>query len=194
MEHCHSLFRTALLVLALAATPLLNAPAQQSDSADKSPKASGPKSAEEIKAILSKAIQAVHADATVSGFVQKETVGSNDIYSVQCTVKGTNLVAEISDDGTLLNTEQPGDIRQFPPAAEGALRGAITAMGIRENGIKLRCIYAEIQKDPSGASTIVQLASPRMIYGADVQNNRAQKGKYGFYADGTLAEKPSWAQ
>ena len=50
------------------------------------------------------------------------------------------------------------------------------------------------QFPPAGESTVVQLASPRIIYGADVQNNRGQKGKYGFYADGTLAEKPSWGQ
>jgi hypothetical protein len=183
----------ALLLLAFAISQLPNAPAQDMGSAQLSNNSSEPKSGE-IEAFLSKALKAIYPDAAVSSFEKGESAGTNAIYKVRFTADGTNMLADITGNGILLKTDEPGNIREFPEAARAAVRKAITGMGIKDNGVRLSRTYAETQKDPSGAFLVVELPSPRTTYGANVQNNHGQPGRFEFNADGTLVERPPWSK
>jgi hypothetical protein len=187
-------FLGALLVLgtAVAQLPSTSAPGQGStNSPDTTPME---KSAATVETNLLAAIKAVYPDATMGGFQKQKAVGTNDLYSVDFTANKEKMRAEVVDDGTLVETEQPGDIAQFPEAARTALIKAMTDVGMRETGIKINIRYAEIRPDGSGGANVVRLPAPVMIYGAKVQNHRGQTGKVGFSADGTPVERPSWGR
>ena len=69
-----------------------------------------------------------------------------------------------------------------------------TIPGVKDNGVILTRTYAEIQEKGHGVFTVVKLAAPQITYGANVQNNHGQPGKFRFNADGTPVERPTWVQ
>ena len=193
MKRNNSLFPPALLVLALAIAPLPNAPAQEPGPAENPDNPSQAKAAD-LDDTLSEALKAVQAGATLSSFEKARSAGTNDVYTVHFTVSGTKMLAEVTGDGSVLKTEEPGDIAKFPEAANAAVRKAITGMGVKDNGVILTRTYAEIEEKGPGAFVVVKLSAPQTTYGANVQNNHGQPGKFRFTADGTAVERPTWAQ
>jgi hypothetical protein len=152
------------------------------------------KSASETEADVTRAIKDVYPDATVGKLKKAKSEGTNDVYSVEFTSKGARMTADVVQDGTILEVEEPGDISTFPAAANAAVRKAITGMGIKDNGVRVGHTYAEIRKDDSGEPTVVKLAEPLTTYRADVANNLGTPGKFSFKADGSVVDRPAWAK
>lgn len=187
MKHNDSFFAAALMVLALAISPLSNASAQEPNQPSQSKTG-------KLQATLSSALKSTLPGAVFTGFEKEKKLGTNEVYKVQFTCNGTNMLARITGDGTLLTTDQPANIHTFPVGAKAAVRKAITGMGIKDLGVRLRHTYAEIQPESSNAFQVVTLPEPRVTYGANVRNNHGQPGRFEFTADGALVKSPSWAQ
>jgi hypothetical protein len=188
-------FLSALLALGLVMTPLPKALAQygmapaKPAGEDKSEQPSA-----EAKAKVDETVKAAFPDAAVSDYKKTASAGTNDIVAIEFTSKGSKMRGIVATDGTIMETEEPGDIRTFPDAANTAVRKAITGMGVKDLGVRLGRTYAELKKGSSNEVTIVKLDAPLLTYRADVRNNQGQPGKFSFKADGTVVEKPSWAQ
>ena len=143
---------------------------------------------------MTEAIKALYSDAVIEGFTNVGTAGTNTLFMAPFTSKGDKMLATVLSDGILIETEEPADIKTFPEAANQAVRKAITAIGVKDNGVRLGRTYAEIQIDETNNVTVVKLPEPLVTYRADVANNHGVQGKYSFKADGTPVQKPSWAQ
>jgi hypothetical protein len=150
----------------------------------------------EAGAKMTAALTTAFPDAAVVGYKKMASAGTNDVYAVQFTSKGAKfpLRSIMATDGTLMETEEPANINTFPDAANNAVRKAITGMGVRDLGVRLGRTYYELQKGSTNGLEIVQLPAPLLTYRADVRNNHGEPGKFIFKADGTVVEKPSWAQ
>jgi hypothetical protein len=148
----------------------------------------------EAAAKMTEALTAEFPDAAGITFKKMTSAGTNDVYGVQFTAKGNKMRGIVATDGTILETEEPADIKTFPDGANNAVRKAITGMGVKDLGVRLGRTYYELQKGATNELDIVRLPAPLLTYRADVQNNQGQPGKFSFKADGTPVEKPSWAQ
>jgi len=182
MKRNHCLLLAALLVTGITLTHLPNASAQ--------PQAGGNQEKTEkddVQARLADAIKAVHADAVVGASKKAKTIGTNDLYSVEFTSKGKKISADVTADGTLVKTDEAADIKSFPTPARDALIKAVTAVGMRENGLRITHTYATVNSDG-----VASKQSSATIYGADVANNRGERGRLGFSEDGSLVEHPAW--
>ena len=197
MKRNNTLFFSVLLVLGLVVTDLPKALAQygmtpapgKTSEQDKSDEPSA-----EAGAKMTEALATAFADAAVVGYKKMISAGTNDIYAVQFTSKGNKMRGILATDGTIVETEEPADIKTFPDGANNAVRKAITGMGVKDLGVRLGRTYYELDKGASNEVSMVKLQAPLLTYRADVQNNQGQPGKFSFKADGTVVEKPSWAQ
>ena len=191
MKRNKILFFSAMLALGFAIACLPNASAQETNSASTNtpPPVKEPPAAE-VEPILAEALKAVFPGAQMTEFKKQKNVGTNFVYAINATGK---IEAWIALDGIVVETEEPANINTFPPAANEAVRKAITGMGIKDNGCRLRKTYAVPQKNEAGQDALVKLPAPELTYGADVANNHGAGGKFGFKANGTLVQKPDWA-
>jgi hypothetical protein len=192
MKRNNVLFFSVIVAFGLGLTQLPNVLAQEMGSSTN--KIVEEKPPAEAEARMVDALKVPFPGAEIVTFKKTKTVGTNDIYAVELTDSGKALHASVATEGTVMETDEPADIKTFPQAANDALRKAITGVGVKDNGVRLGKTYAEVQKDESGQLAIVKLPAPVLIYRADVQNNHGTPGRFGFKADGTPVEKPDWAQ
>jgi hypothetical protein len=192
MKRNHSFFLGALLVLGLSLAQLSNVLAQYEQEGDQE-KVEKPSA--EVEAKMTEALKVDFPDAAALGEFRKiKDAGTNKIFAVEFTAKGEKMRAHVASDGTIVETEEPGDIKTFPAAASEALRKAITAMGTKDNGIRLGRTYFEVQEGGTNGVALVKLSEPMLTYRADVANNKGKPGKYSFKADGTQVEQPTWGK
>ena len=186
MKRNHGWVLSVLLAFGLGIAPSLRAQ-EAAAQADKKPSA-------EVEAKMIETVKKLFPDAVMGEFEKIGTAGTNTVFVAPFTLRGDRMLATVISDGTLLETEEPADIKTFPEAANQAVRRAITQMGVKDNGVRLGRTYAEIQTDETNNVTVVKLPEPLLTYRADVANNHGVPGKYSFKADGTPVEKPSWSQ
>jgi hypothetical protein len=186
---------SAVLILGLVSANLTVVPAQETNDTAAAAAEPAPRMSEaEARTKISDGLKEIYSDAKVGSVKKGEAVGTNDVYAVQFSAKGKKMIADVVSDGTVLEIEEPGDIKTFPGPANDAVRRAITSRGIKDLGVRVGTTYAEIQKDAAGESTVVKLSPPLTTYRADVHNTKGVKGKFSFKADGTLVQRPPWYQ
>jgi hypothetical protein len=190
MKRNKRLFFAALLTLGLGLTQLPNVLSQ--DEEGENEKAEKPSA--EVEAIMTASLKTDFPDATFGEFHKTESAGTNNLFAVEFRSLDRKMRAIVASEGTIMETEEPGDIKNFPTAASEAVRKAITAMGTKDLGVRLGRTLAEVQESGTNGVAIVKLSEPMLTYRADVQNNLGKPGKYSFKADGTLIKKPSWAK
>jgi hypothetical protein len=147
------------------------------------------KPAPEVQEKVSKAIKDAFPDAVVSEMA-KENENGLDIVEVKFTSKGSKIEADVTPDGTLVETEEAADITTFPEPAAKALNKATKEM---KGNYKIVRTFAKAEKDASGATKVTKLSEPKVAYEANVEKD-GQKGEFVFDADGKLLESPKWAK
>jgi hypothetical protein len=191
MKRNKSVFLGALLVLGLSLAQPSNVLAQYEQEGEQG---KGEKPSAEVEAKMTEALKTDYPDAALGEFRKVKDAGTNKIFAVEFTARGDKMRAQVASDGTIVETEEPGDIKTFPAAASDALRKAITAMGTKDNGIRFGRTYFEVQEGGTNGVALVKLSEPMLTYRADVANNKGKPGKYSFKADGTQVEQPTWGK
>lgn len=145
----------------------------------------------ELKTKLTQAIKTAYPDAVIKG-MGSETEDGVSFYEVKFTSKGKKIEADVTADGTLLETEEAADIGTFPEPAAKAIKAAAT--GAKIGGTEINRKFAKAEKDAtSGAVKVTKLAEPIVAYKADLKKG-GMKGEIGVSADGTVLESPNWAK
>jgi hypothetical protein len=121
----------------------------------------------------------------------KETEDGLSFVSVTLTSKGNKMDADVTEDGTIVGTEEAADISAFPKPAAKALKTATKDMTVKS--IEIAKTYAEADKNDKSGTKVVKLAHPTVAYEADVEKD-GQKGEYSVSADGTILESPKWVK
>src|SRR5262245_32842164 len=123
MKRNHSLLLSLLLVLGFGLMPVPKVFAQYGNPATATEKTTDQNKPEEksesapadAEAKVSDAIKAAFPDAWISTTKKLSTAGTNDIYGIEFTNKLGRMRAIVATDGTIMETEEPGDIKTFPP-------------------------------------------------------------------------------
>jgi hypothetical protein len=110
---------------------------------------------------------------------------------VDFATKGVKIEATLTYDGTLIDTEEPGDLKTFPKAAAKALKKATKGMTVKE--VEIARAFAKSAKDANGVTTATKLPEPTIAYEMDVEKN-GQKGEFAVDADGKILESPKWGK
>lgn len=148
----------------------------------------------EAAAKITQALKAVYPDAVI-GEMGKETEDGISFYEVGLTVKGTKMDADVTSDGTIIETEQEADMQTFPKAAADAIKKA--AKGMKISGGELTTTYAKAVKDDTTGDIqtirVVKLTAPTISYEVDVKKD-GREGEIAASAEGTILESPKWAK
>ena len=152
-----------------------------------------PKPTADVEAKITKAIKAVFPDAVI-GTMGQETEDGISFYEVELTVKGNKVGADVTSDGTIIETEEATDMKLFPKAAADAIKKA--AKGMKVTGGEITKTFAKGVKDDSTGDTqvihVVKLAEPAVAYEVDVEKD-GNEGELAVSADGKILESPKWA-
>src|SRR5208282_4581421 len=81
------------------------------------------------EATITQAIKAAYPDAVIKK-MGKESEGGISFYEVKLTVNGNKVDADVTSDGTIIETEAAADINTFPAAAAAAIKKAAKGMEI----------------------------------------------------------------
>jgi hypothetical protein len=137
----------------------------------------------EATAKITAAIKALYPEAVIS------------FYEVALTVKGNKIDANVTSDGTIIETEETTDMKLFPKAASEAIAKA--AKGMKITGGELVKTFAKAVKDDSTGDTqvthVVKLAEPTISYEVAVEQG-TNKGELAVSAGGKVLETPKWAK
>src|ERR1700694_3344615 len=95
----------------------------------------------EAEAKLSQTLKARYAEVNITG-IKKSKRTDIDLYGVEFTSQKKKMDADITGDGTIIETEEDGDIKTFPKPAAKALKKAIK--GLKVDAIEINHKYAEI--------------------------------------------------
>jgi len=148
------------------------------------------KPAPDVQAKVAQAVKAAFPDAIITGGMATGKEDGLDVVTVNFTANGVKVEGDVTPDGILVGTEEPGDIKTFPKPAAKALKKATKGM---KRSFEIARTFAKTEKDASGAMKATKLATPTVAYEADVEK-AGQKGEFAFDADGKLLESPSWAK
>ena len=147
----------------------------------------------EVEAKITKAVKAVYPDAVI-GTMGQETEDGISFYGVELMVNGKKIGADVTSDGTLIETEEATDMKLFPKAAAAAIQKA--AKGMTITGGEIAKTFAKGVKDDSTGDTqaihIVKLPEPAVAYEVDVEKD-GNTGELAVSADGKVLESPKWA-
>ena len=146
--------------------------------------------APEVQAKVALAVKAAFPDAVIKGDMATGKEDGLDVITVNFTANDVNVEGDVTPDGILVGTEEPGDIKTFPKLAAKALKKATKGM---KRSFEVARTFSKTEKDASGAVKAIKLATPTVAYEADVEKN-GQKGEFAFDADGKLLESPKWAK
>lgn len=144
----------------------------------------------EVEAKITVALKAAYPDVVIIE-MGKETEDGLSFVGVTLTSKGNKMDADVTEDGTIVGTEETTDITTFPKPAAKALKTATKDMTVKSTEIAKT--YAEADKNDKSGTKAVKLAQPTVAYEADVEKD-GQKGEFAFSADGTILESPKWAK
>ncbi len=171
------------IISALAGLGLVSLLASNTVAAEKE------KPAPEVQAKVARAIRDVFPDAVIGEMV-KENEDGLDVIGVALMSKGNKIGADVTPDGILVETEEPGEIMSFPQPAAKALKKATRGM---KASFEVAKTFAKSEKDSSGGMKVTKLAVPAIAYEADVEKD-GKKGEFAFDAEGKLLESPKWAK
>lgn len=143
-----------------------------------------------VEAKITETLKATFSDVVISGMAQ-ETEDGLTFFAVDMTSKGEKIDADVTEDGTLVGTEQAADMKTFPKAARKALEKATKGMKVVVTEIATTYAVAD-KNDPTGTKA-VKLDKPKVAYDADVEQD-GQTGEFAVSADGTILESPKWAK
>jgi hypothetical protein len=142
---------------------------------------------------ITEAIKAVYPDAVI-GEMGKETEDGLSFYEVAVTVKGAKIDADVTSDGTIIETEESADIKTFPDPAAKALTK--TTKGMKIKGAEIAKTYAKgVKDDTTGDAQVIhvtKLAEPTVAYEVDVVKD-GKRGEFSVSAEGAILESPKWA-
>ena len=158
MKRIYHILLGAMVVLGLGLAQPMNV-LEQEPSGEQG---KGESPSAEAEAKMTEALKVDFPDAALGEFKKIRNVGANQIFAVQFTFRGARMRAQVTTDGSIVETEEPGDIKTFPAAANEALRKAITAMGTKDLGIRLGRTYFEIQEDGTNPVALVRLSLPML--------------------------------
>jgi hypothetical protein len=148
----------------------------------------------EATAKITAAIKALYPEAVI-GKMGKEEEDGISFYEVALTVKGNKIDANVTSDGTIIETEETTDMKLFPKAASEAIAKA--AKGMKITGGELVKTFAKAVKDDSTGDTqvthVVKLAEPTISYEVAVEQG-TNKGELAVSAGGKVLETPKWAK
>jgi hypothetical protein len=174
---------SALAGLGLVGGILPNALAA-ADSAKPSPAA---------EAKITQAIKAAFPSAVINKMA-KETEDGISFYEVSLAANGQKIDANVTSDGTIIETEESTDMKLFPKPAADAIKKA--AKGMEISGGEMVKTYANGVKDDTTGDTqmirVVKLGEPTVSYEVNVAKD-GNKGELAVSADGKVLEVPKWA-
>jgi hypothetical protein len=144
----------------------------------------------EVEAKLTEVIKAAYPDVAVTS-MGKETEDGLSFVEVKFTTKGSKLEADVTEEGTIVGTEEAADMKDFPKSARKALKKATKGMKIR--GTEIARTFAKAVKDDPTHTKVEKLSEPIIAYEADVEKD-GHKGEFAVSAEGAILESPKWAK
>ena len=144
----------------------------------------------EVEAKITETLKAAFPEVVIKSMA-KETEDGLTFFAVDMTSKGEKIDADVTQDGTLVGTEQAVDIKNIPKPAAKALKKA--TKGMKVIAYEIAKTYAEADKNDKSGTKAVKLAEPTIAYDADVEKD-GQTGEFAAGADGTILESPKWAK
>ncbi len=172
------------ILCALASLGLLGAVLPSVSAAEKE------KPSPEVEARVTQTIKDKFPDAVITK-MGKETEDGLTFIGVDFTSKGTKIEADVMADGTLVGSEEAGDLKVFPKAAAKALKKATKGMTIKET--EIATTYAKADPNDKSGLKAIKLAQPTIAYEMVVEKD-GNKGEFAVDADGKFLERPKWVK
>ena len=179
-----------MMVYALAGLGLVGVAQPGAWAADKA------KPSADVEAKVTDVLKKAYPEVVITSMAVENEDGV-DVIGVTFTTKGNKMDADVTPDGILFGTEEPGDITKFPKPAAKTLKAAL-AKDLKDAATGMTASYeiaksfAKGEKDATGTMKVVKLDAPVVAYEADVAKD-GKKGEYSVSADGKILESPSWA-
>lgn len=143
----------------------------------------------DVEARVTQTIKDKFPNAVITN-MGKETEDGLTFIGVDFSSKGTRVEADVMADGTLVGTEEAGDLKTFPKAARKALKKATKGMTVKET--EIATTYAKADPNDKTGLKAIKLPQPTVAYEVGVEKD-GKKGEFAVDATGNFVEKPKWA-